>query len=211
MNWLRGALLALVTAAIIAFAIGFMQFASVVRASPPSPAPRADAIVALTGTHARLQTAVRLLREGRARRLFISGVNPEVRDSELYDVLDIESDSDLAKRIDIGRAAADTLGNASETAEWARRHDYDRIILVTDDYHMPRSAAELKLALPTAKLYAYPVTTRWTEPGRWNHDPDAAARLGAEYVKYLLIRMREGVISTQDESESAPHGAAKSA
>jgi uncharacterized SAM-binding protein YcdF (DUF218 family) len=193
MNWLRGALLALLVAAGIGFAVGFAHFASAVRASPPDPAPRADAIVALTGgSQARLRTGVRLLREGRARRLLISGVNRDVRDAELFSLLGVEPG--LARCcVDIGRAAEDTLGNASEAAAWARRHGYERLILVTDDYHMPRSVAELKLALPNAKLYAYPVATRWTEPGRWNRDPHAAARLGAEYVKYLLIRMREGV------------------
>ncbi|MBL8551484.1 MAG: YdcF family protein [Hyphomonadaceae bacterium] len=207
MNWLRGALLALATAAIIAFGVGFLQFTNVVRAAAPDPAPAADAIVALTGARGRLETAVRLLREDRGQRLFISGVNPEVRDAELYEVLHV--DADLAARIDIGRAAADTLGNASETADWARSHDYDRIILVTDDFHMPRSAAELKLALPGVKIVPYPVPTRWTQPGRWNNDPRAAARLGAEYVKYLLIRMREGVVATSSEGSKARKTAAR--
>jgi uncharacterized SAM-binding protein YcdF (DUF218 family) len=193
MNWLRGALLALIIAACIGFSVGFAHFVKAVRAAPPDPPPRADAIVALTGgSKARLTTGVRLLREGRARRLLISGVNRDVRDSELFDVLDVEPE--LAECcVDIGRAAVDTLGNASEAAAWARRNGFRRLIVVTDDYHMPRSVAELKLALPRAKLYAYPVPTRWTEPGRWNHDPDAATRLGEEYMKYLIIRMREGV------------------
>jgi uncharacterized SAM-binding protein YcdF (DUF218 family) len=201
MNWLRGALIALFVAAAIAFGAGFVQFAHVVRADPPDPPPAADAIVALTGAQPRLKTGVRLLREGLAERLLISGVNREVRDVELYEVLDIEPA--LADRVDIGRAAEDTLGNASETAAWARERGYERLILVTDDYHMPRSVTELMLAMPDAKVYAYPVATRWTEPGRWNRDADAAARLGAEYVKYLLIKMREGVIASQPESDAA--------
>jgi uncharacterized SAM-binding protein YcdF (DUF218 family) len=200
MSWIRGALFALIVAAAIAFVAGFIQFAHVVRAAPRDP-PRADAIVALTGTAERLRAGVRLLREGRARRMFISGVNRDVRNVELYAALDI--DEKLAKRVDIGRSAEDTLGNASETAAWARERGYDEIILVTDDYHMPRSVTELRLALPEAELYAYPVRTRWTEPGRWNRDPGTFSRLGAEYVKYLLIRMREGVVGASAKAESA--------
>ncbi|MEQ1493575.1 MAG: DUF2125 domain-containing protein, partial [Terricaulis sp.] len=48
-------------------------------------------------------------------------------------------------------------GNASETAAWAREHRYTNIILVTDDYHMPRSQAELGVALPEAEIHPYPV------------------------------------------------------
>jgi uncharacterized SAM-binding protein YcdF (DUF218 family) len=207
MNWLRGALFALIVAGCIGLALGFAHFVQAVRAPAPDPPPRADAIVALTGgSQARLETGVRLLRQGRARRLLISGVNREVKDRELFEVLGVEPE--LAECcVDIGRTAEDTLGNASEAAAWARSNGFEKLILVTDDYHMPRSVAELSLALPNAKLVAYPVRTRWTEPGRWNHDPNAATRLGAEYMKYLLIRMREGVIgSSQIDSGQIDSG-----
>lgn len=96
--------------------------------------------------------------------------------------------------IDLGRAAEDTLGNASETAAWARQHRYKSLILVTDDYHMPRSQAELSLALPEVEIHPYPVRTRWTDPALWRTDLRAATRLASEYVKYLVIRGREAVI-----------------
>ena len=70
-----------------------------------------------------------------------------------------------------------------------------RIILVTDDYHMPRSQAELALAMPEAEIYPYPVRTRWTDPALWRTDLGAAGRIGAEYVKYLVIRGREALIN----------------
>ena len=71
---------------------------------------------------------------------------------------------------------------------------YTRIILVTDDYHMPRSYAELSAAMPEAEIHAYPVRTRFTDPALWRSDLGAAGRLGAEYVKYLVIRGREALI-----------------
>jgi uncharacterized SAM-binding protein YcdF (DUF218 family) len=179
--------------AAMAFIAGFWNFASDVRAAPEAP-PQAEAIVALTGgSTERLATGVRLLEERKGERLFISGVNRLVTDEELFDVLDI--DPALARCcVDIGRSAADTLGNAAETAAWAREHRYTRLILVTDDYHMPRSHAELSLALPEAEIHAYPVRTRWTDPKLWRSDISAATRLGAEYVKYLVIRGREALI-----------------
>lgn len=193
--------------AVIAFVAGFWNFAERVREQPGEPA-RADAIVALTGgSTERLSTGVRLLEEHKGDRLLISGVNRIVTDNELYEALNV--DASLGECcIDIGRSADDTLGNAAETTAWAREHGYTRIILVTDDYHMPRSLAELSVAMPEAEIHPYPVQTRYTDPALWRSDLGAAARLGGEYVKYLVIRGREALIGlgSKDE-EKSPRGA----
>ncbi|HVY85665.1 MAG TPA: YdcF family protein [Caulobacterales bacterium] len=194
MNTLRTFLSLAFAGILIAFAAGFWNFAEAVR-RPAPPAPHADAIVALTGgSLQRLQTGVRLLKEGKGARLLISGVNRDVADHELFARIDV--DDRLAQCcIDLGRSAEDTLGNASETADWARRRHYKSLILVTDDYHMPRARTELSLAMPDLQIYPYPVRTRWTDPTLWRSDLSAASRLGGEYVKYLMIRTREALIS----------------
>lgn len=190
---MRALLLWAFIAGVILFVVGFWTFAERVRAEAEEPA-RAEAIVALTGgSLERLSTGVRLLQQHKGERLLISGVNRIVTDAELFDVLDI--DPALSQCcVDLGRSAEDTLGNASETAAWAREHHYRRLILVTDDYHMPRSRAELALAMPEADIHPYPVRTRWTDPKLWRSDLGAAGRLGSEYVKYLVIRGREALI-----------------
>lgn len=179
---------------VLLFVAGFWSFAERVREAAVEPPP-AEAIVALTGgSLERLSTGVRLLEENKGERLLISGVNRIVTDAELYEVLNVDAELG-ACCIDVGRAAEDTLGNAAETAAWARRHRYERIILVTDDYHMPRSQAELSLAMPEVDILPYPVRTRWTDPALWRTDLGAATRLAGEYVKYLVIRGREAVIN----------------
>jgi uncharacterized SAM-binding protein YcdF (DUF218 family) len=188
--------------AALVFLAGFWSFAERVRAEPEAP-PRADGIVALTGgSLERLETGVRLLEQRKGERLLISGVNRIVTDAELYHALNV--DPGLGECcIDIGRVAQDTLGNASETTSWAREHRFTRLILVTDDYHMPRSYAELKLAMPEAEVFAYPVRTRFTDPAVWRSDMSAAARLGGEYVKYLVIRGREALIDLGRDDEKS--------
>ncbi len=188
--------------AVAAFVIGFWNFANGVRVEPEAP-PESEAIVALTGgSLERLSTGVQLLEDHKGQRLLISGVNRIVTDAELFDVLDV--DTHLAECcIDLGRSADDTIGNASETAAWMREHNYRRLILVTDDYHMPRSQAELALAMPEAEIYPYPVRTRWTDPALWRSDLGAAGRIGAEYVKYLVIRGREALIGLGGGDEKA--------
>lgn len=186
----------------IAWMVGFWDFATRVRRPAENPA-QADAIVALTGgSLQRLSTGVRLLEQHKGERLLISGVNRVVTDDELlHDALGV--DQALASCcIDLGRGADDTLGNASETAAWARAHRYRRLILVTDDYHMPRSRLELSLAMPEAQIAPYPVRTRWTDPALWRNDLAAAARIGGEYTKYLVIRGREAMLGLA-KNESA--------
>jgi len=186
-----------------AFIWGFWNFAHEVRVPAKSP-PRADAIVALTGgSQERLTTGVHLLRDHKGERLLISGVNRIVTDDELYQVIGVDHALG-ACCVDIGRTAEDTIGNASEAADWAREHNYHSIILVTDDYHMPRSYAELSLAMPGAKIHPYPVRTRWTDPRLWRSDPVAAGRLGAEYVKFLVIEGREALIDLGRGKEKQP-------
>jgi len=205
MSWLRGAFLAVVTALFVAFGLGYIAFAhGVERAAPQYPLPEADAIVALTGGDAdRLTTAMKLLQEGRGRRLLISGVNPKVEDADVYDLLEGAPEL-IACCVDLGRQAKDTLGNASETAAWAGRNGFSRLIVVTDDYHMPRSLAELRGALPQAQLIPYPVATALSTPGIWQRDLTAAMSLGGEYVKYLAIRAREAFLTAEKPTEPPP-------
>ncbi len=190
-----------VVIAAIAFIVGFWNFADDVRQDAVDEPPPAEAIVALTGgSLERLETGVRLLEQNKGQRLLISGVNRIVTDAELFEVLEL--DNELAECcVDLGRSADDTLGNAAETAAWAREHNYTRLILVTDDYHMPRSRAELTLAMPEVEIYPYPVQTRWTDPDLWRSDIGAASRIGAEYVKYLVIRGREALIDLGSSEE----------
>jgi uncharacterized SAM-binding protein YcdF (DUF218 family) len=187
-----------------AFIWGFWNFAESVR-KPATEPPRADAVVALTGgTLERLTTGVRLLREHKGDRLLISGVNRLVSDDELYRLIHVDRATGQCC-IDIGRGAEDTIGNASEAAEWAREHNYHSLILVTDDYHMPRSLEELRLAMPEAEIHPYPVQTRWTDPKLWRSDLGAATRLGAEYVKFLVIRGREALIDLGRGKDAPQH------
>jgi uncharacterized SAM-binding protein YcdF (DUF218 family) len=198
MSWLRGILLGVATAAALALMLGFWGFAqSVNQAAPPDPFPEADAIVTLTGGSLdRLTTGMNLLAAGHGRRLLVSGVNPKVTDEQIAEML--HGGKYLFRCcVDVGRRAEDTLGNAAETAAWAERNGFRTVIVVTDNYHMPRSLSELKLAMPGVKLVPYPVSARISRDGVWQNDVGAAARLAGEYVKYLIVRVRETVFAAR--------------
>ena len=175
----------IISAAAVAVVAGFVDFA----ASLPEPAGAivqpADGIVALTGEGRRLMPAMDLLEKGLGRRLLITGVNPASKRA-LKSVLHGGPLFDCC--VDLGFAALDTRGNAQEAASWAHRHRYSSLIVVTADYHMPRSLVEFGSEMPGMKLVPYPV------PDYANSGFQSARRLSGEYFKYLASFVRAFVI-----------------
>lgn len=188
-----GRLLALAAGAgIILFAVGFVIFASATNRFAPAASERADGIVVLTGGEHRLSEAARLLTEGRGRRLLISGVN---RITSREDLL---RKSGLDTRlfgccVDVGYAAHDTMGNATETREWAATRGFGKLIVVTSSYHMPRSLVELSRAMPDVTLLPYPVVSPHLRDARWWSHVGIARLLLSEYVKFLPSAARYGL------------------
>ena len=182
--------------ALLAFAVGFVGFAQGVVDAAPPPDAKADGIVALTGGAARIDGALQLLAEGRAGRLLISGVNPSVTPDILAKTVTSSEKSTMDCCVDLGHDARDTIGNAAETRAWAIDKGYSSLIVVTSDYHMARSMAELETALPEMRLIAYPVSNPELHLSRWWSDPDAFGLLMREYVKYLSTKARLAVAAT---------------
>lgn len=168
------------------YLLGFGWFASHVSrlATPADPEP-ADAIIVLTGGQSRLDAAIGLLESGKGARLLISGVHPTASRKQLQRAT--RGDTQLFSCcIDIDRAALDTIGNAEESAKWVENHGYSRIILVTNNYHMPRSLLEMGRLLRGARLVPYPVVNSNLDNGGWLIKPGAFRVLFTEYNKYLL-------------------------
>ncbi len=174
--------------------VGLFVFADRVRGLTPAPEPeRADAIVALTGPSAeRVNAAIRLLEHDKGDRVLISGVNPEVRRRELR-ALTPGSDKLFNCCVDLGFEAENTVGNAQEIAAWAKSHDYKTLIVVTSDYHMPRSLVLIHSVAPGIKLTPYAVETPSLDNSRWWKAAVTARRMTLEYMKYLAVLGREGL------------------
>ncbi|MDB5420734.1 MAG: YdcF family protein [Brevundimonas sp.] len=174
--------------------VGLFVFADRVRGMTPAAEPaRADAIVALTGPSSeRVNAAVRLLDQDKGDRLLISGVNREVRRQELR-ALTPGSNRLFNCCVDLGFEAEDTEGNAQEIASWARTHGYDDLIVVTSDYHMPRSLLEIRSVAPEIKLHGYAVETPSLDNSRWWKAAVTARRMTLEYMKYLAVLGREAL------------------
>ncbi len=193
-GWLRrglGLAAAATTALVlVAFLGGFGLFVIDVsqRAAPADP--RADAIVVLTGGAARIDSALQLLADGRAGRLLISGVNPIVGQADLAGIIERDKRPLLDCCIDLDHEAKNTIGNAVSAGQWARERGYGSLIVVTSNYHMARSLAELSRTLPDTRLVAYPIGDGATGLADLLGKPRSVRLLLEEYVKYLGARIR---------------------
>jgi uncharacterized SAM-binding protein YcdF (DUF218 family) len=177
---------------------GLFAFADRVQHSTPAPdPPRADGVVVLTGANSnqRIAAAVGLLEDGLGQRVLVSGVNREASRE------DIRTVSKAVRRlydccVDLGFTAADTVGNARETAEWAKAMRYHSLTVVTSDYHLPRAMLELRAVLrePAMRLQPYAVATPALKARGWWRSPRAARLMVVEYCKYLAILGREAIL-----------------
>jgi uncharacterized SAM-binding protein YcdF (DUF218 family) len=192
------------------FAGGFGLFVSHIGGmETPADLPSADAIIVLTGGQARLDAGIELLKSGKGERLLISGVHPAANRDDLRAATG--GDRNLFSCcVDIDHAALDTIGNAAESAKWVRSHHYGSVILVTNNYHMPRSLLEMGRYIGDAELQPYPVVNTRLDNGGWVTNPDALRVLFTEYNKYLVALAR-GVVPVGTSSEDIATANASSA
>ena len=196
---LRYTALGLFSAALL-FVGGFALFATHVSelTTPENPAA-ADAIIVLTGGQSRIDAALDLLKSGKGERLLISGANPSSGREALRAATG--ADKQLFKCcVDIDHAALDTIGNAEESAKWVEQHAYSSVILVTNNYHMPRSLLEMHRLLANARLDPYPVVNSRLDGGGWMVKPDALRVIFTEYLKYLAAVARGVVMPAHQPS-----------
>ena len=187
-RWTRGLFMLFV--ALLAVFGGFLAFTTQIVHEQHPMFGRSDGMVVLTGGAERVSDAIRLLRDGHARRLLITGVRPGTSALEIAKRA-AESTSLLECCVDLGYSAQNTAGNAIEAARWALDHDIrGSIIVVTSSYHMPRALVEMRRRLKGFDLIPYPVVPERLRDQTWWSDSELSRLVATEYVKYVYARVR---------------------
>ncbi len=170
---------------------GFCWFVLTIPSEEVTLDRKADGIVVLTGAASRIPDAIELLAAERGKRLLISGVHRATSAREIARLTPLYSKF-FSCCIDLDRSALNTFGNAIEAKRWAREHNFNSLIVVTSNWHMPRAMAELAHQLPDVALISFPVISPKVKDEPWWSNLDTARLLFAEYLKYLfaLTRMR---------------------
>ena len=192
MRWLLrglGRLAGLVLAVFLVWLAGLVWFTLSGLMLRPDPSANTDAIVVLTGGKLRLEAGIELLATGKARKLFVSGVNQQVDREEL-----LRTFGHLPDRVTccvvLGHAAENTFGNARESAAWMHEEGYRSLRLVTSWYHMRRSLLEFERAMPETRIVAHPVFAHRHDPERLWGWHGAILVVVEEYNKFLATLVR---------------------
>jgi uncharacterized SAM-binding protein YcdF (DUF218 family) len=184
-----GGVLALCAAAALAWLGGFAWFVAGSTGTTADNAPPTDAIVVLTGGSQRLESGLDLLRAGKGRMLFVTGVS---RGVPLETLLRVSGNAPAWAIccVELGHEAKDTLDNALETARWMRQHGFKSLRLVTAWYHMRRSLLEFDRVMPGTEILAAPVFPQRAKPDHWWEWHGTLLLLIREYDKYLGTLLR---------------------
>jgi uncharacterized SAM-binding protein YcdF (DUF218 family) len=211
----RAAKVSILAFGVAAFAVGagFAAFSARILSYDPMAPASGDAIVVLTGGEQRVREGLRLYEMGAGRRVLVSGVNASTTKDDLLRHSGAMSQL-LQCCVDIGHIAHNTIGNAIETRAWQRTWGFRKLVVVTSNYHMPRSLVELSWALPDVELVPHAVVSRNYQARQlWRH-PAAIKLTAVEYLKYLRASARAMVmraVAIPDAAEpSDPPGTALS-
>ena len=106
---------------------------------------RTDAIVVLTGGRGRVEEGVKLYRKDHARWLFLVGVDPSVRKTDLYRERIGER---RGEGVFLEKVSRNTLENALQARGFILDKKVASIQLITSRYHMKRAVLIFQNVLP---------------------------------------------------------------
>ncbi|MBI5483391.1 MAG: YdcF family protein [Deltaproteobacteria bacterium] len=178
------ALITLIVIALFAVTVLFIDF-TYKTFSYRQISGKADAIVVLAGGKGRVEEGLRLFRESRAEYLFLIGVGPSVRKSDLYRP---QPGDPPADKVILEKSSRNTLENAIFGRDLIVQHDIRSIILITSRYHLKRSSILFRNSLPRdIAIYPYPVDSAKLKESWWSHG-GSFQLLFREFYKYCMFR-----------------------
>jgi uncharacterized SAM-binding protein YcdF (DUF218 family) len=151
-------------------------------------------IVVLTGNAGRLAVGLdlmdnninsRMLINNINSRMLITGVAKGVKYSDIIKNRDSKKD-----RIDLGYNAQSTLGNALETALWIKERNINDIILITDNWHMPRTLLLFKASMPNREIVPYALKTVNFEFKEYLQFYNRTFFIYEEHMKYIISHVQ---------------------
>ena len=163
---------------LLRYALGFLLFAFTLGKPAGARSPATDAAVVLTGGSGRIERAVEVIRDGKAKRLLIAGADPSVTKKDLTRRIP-GSGKLIGCCVDLGSESVDTRTNAEEAQRWLAQRHFHSVRLITSDWHKRRARYEFEKALGAK----YRIVTDGVRS-----EPSFLTLFG-EYNKYLLRRV----------------------
>jgi len=163
---------------LLAYALGFILFAFTLGKAAPADSAPTDAAIVLTGGPGRIEHAIEVLRDHKAKRLLVAGADPSVTKADTARRL--KGSGKLLKCcVDLGSESVDTRSNAEEASRWLVQRHFSSVRLITSDWHMRRAHYEFQKVL--GSRYRLVTDAVRSEP--------RFLTLFGEYNKYVLRRI----------------------
>ena len=171
---------------------GLQHFVLTLPQQPRGALQFTDGIVVMTGGQQRLNDGLKLLNDGKAEKMLISGVGEGVNRAVLVQELALDDSQAelLFCCVELDFTAGNTRGNAAAARNWASAKGMGSLRLVTASYHMPRVLVVFAREMPDLDLYQWPVTPDDLNLSGWWRDPAMLRLLTREYAKYLTETIR---------------------
>ena len=83
-----------------------------------------------------------------------------------------------------------TYSNAIETSKWVSMNNIEEILLITSNYHIPRSILEFQNKMPNLKILYYPIIPKKHQINKWLKSFETFSLIFIEYSKYIIAYVR---------------------
>lgn len=157
------------------------------------PLEPADAALVMTGDvgFERTTAASRLVREGKARLLVLTGGEPWPGDSAASLRERALREGVPGERIRYEDRSTDTRESLLYVAPILRDEGVRTVVLVTSPYHQRRAFLAARRALPGLRIVNRPVRTRpWPPEGPWWREATTRRLVLQEYAKLVYYGLR---------------------
>ena len=166
---------------VISFLAGFLKFYLSIKNYKIQDNSYIEGIAVLTGGKGRIAEGIKVSKKNPKSFLLISGVDKSVNIEEI-----IPKDFLKEKRVFIDKKSETTLDNANAIIKWSYKNNIKNILIITSDYHMPRSMLVLSKKGKGLNFYSNPVISNLDFGKNLLKDIKVLQFLFEEYFKFLF-------------------------
>ena len=158
--------IALLILVITYFLVELFHFKEKIIAAENYPNPKNTNIVILTGGTNRIKDGFDIINKFDEKskytiKILVSGTGKGFTKLSLQNMLSPDFDLKLIKCcVELDAISQNTYSNAKQTLKWSIRNNIKEFILITSNYHMPRSILEFKNKMPDIRILTYPIKPR---------------------------------------------------
>ena len=92
--------------------------------------------------------------------------------------------------VELDSVSHNTYSNAIETSKWVSKNKIEEILLITSNYHIPRSILEFQNKMPNLKILYYPIIPKKHQINKWLKSFETFSLIFIEYCKYIIANVR---------------------